>query len=72
MGNTLPLEGCQSVFKSGEPSRDAYTRAWIKLINTIEKNKNVHIDKKFTETTQLNDISRNGMACPTDGGWDDE
>ena len=29
MGNALPLDGCRSVFKSGEPSGDAYTRAWI-------------------------------------------
>ena len=72
MGNALPLEGCRSVFKSVEPSRDAYTRAWIKLINTIEKNKNVHFDHKFTEMTQNDDIINERMACPTEGGWDDE
>ena len=73
MRNALPLDGCRSVFKSGEPSRDAYTRAWIKLINTIEKNKNVHFDHKLTEMTQIDDIIKDErMACPTDGGWDDE
>lgn len=73
MGNALPLDGCRSVFKSGEPSGDAYTRAWIKLINTMEKNNNVHFDHKLTEMTQIDDIIKDErMACPTEGGWDDE
>lgn len=72
MGNGLPLDGCRSIFKSGEPSRDAYTRAWIKLINTMEKNKNVHFDYKLTEMTQIDDILDERMACPAEGGWDDE
>ena len=72
MKNAPPMDGCQSVFRAGSPTKDAYTNVWIKLISTIEKNKNVHIDKKFTETTQLNDISRNGMACPAEGEWDDD
>lgn len=32
---------CRNVFKNGEsaPSREAYTRKWIELINKLEKDK---------------------------------
>ena len=28
---------CNSIFKNGEPSREAYTAAWITLINNLVK-----------------------------------
>lgn len=72
MEKTCPLEGCQSVFCSGELTTDAYTRVWIKFINDIEKRKNLLLEHKLTKLTQIDDITRNGMACPTEGGWDGE
>ncbi len=67
MEKSLPLDTCRNVFKSGEPSRDAYTSAWIKLINN-----HVHLDDNLTKSTQIDDITGNEIACPTEGEWDNE
>ena len=72
MQNTLPLDDCRSVFKSGKLSTDAYTNAWISLINEIEKRKkDAHIDSYVTNNIKSHDIINNEMACPAEGGRDD-
>ena len=48
MNQNLEQLPCRSIFKSGksETTRDAYTQAWITLINQTERNKNSNLGAK--------------------------
>ena len=48
MNQKLEQPLCRSIFKSGksETTREAYTQAWITLINQTEKNKSSNLGAK--------------------------
>ena len=40
--NGMKNENCTSVFKNGILTKEDYTRIWIELISTLERNKSVN------------------------------
>ena len=40
--NDMKNENCTSVFKNGILTKEDYTRIWIELISTLERNKSVY------------------------------
>ena len=45
MNRVPPVDDCRSFFASGELTSDAYTNAWIRLINTLEKQQDTGIQQ---------------------------
>lgn len=71
MTKTSPLDGLRNVFRSGTPTKDAYTKAWIRLINNIEKRKNdSDLDVHATSNIKRDNIINQTMAGPAEGGRD--
>lgn len=62
-----PPDGCRSVFRSGVPTKDAYTSIWVKLIHQMEKNKSVY-DYSSSEETDTDGTPQKEAVCAAEGG----
>ena len=67
MKNTPPKDGCRNYFATSTATKEAYTKAWIELINEIEERKSVtSFFTKYVPITHKNNGFNSRMDSPTE------